>query len=241
MANANQRKGNLEVCLEMWDKALLEDNQYKFRQAKKKVQKLKKKRDEQAYLDDDKSIEHKNAGNELYKAQKWVDAIAEYTEAIKRNPKNHAAYSNRAACYTKLMGWARGLEDCNKCIEIKPDFVKAYIRKGKIQHFLKQYNKALETYDAGLKLDPKCTDLKEGRYNTVMAIQRSNQSGEVDQQRVAEAMKDPEIVAILKDPQVNAVLKDMQHNPKAGQAAMNDPVMRAKINKLVSAGVLQVG
>ena len=35
-------------------------------------------------------------------------------------------------------------------------------------------------------------------------------------------------------------LQDMQENPAYAQKAMSDPVIRAKIEKLVAAGVLQV-
>jgi len=31
---------------------------------------------------------------------------------------------------------------------------KAYLRKGRIQHFLKQYHKALSTYDQALDIEP---------------------------------------------------------------------------------------
>ena len=47
-------------------------------------------------------------------------------------------YSNRAACYAKLMDWERGLADCESCLKKDPTFVKAWLRKGKIHHFLKQ-------------------------------------------------------------------------------------------------------
>ncbi len=66
-----------------------------------------------------------------------------------------------------------------------------YIRKAKIQHLLKQYKKALETYDAGLKLDPNASELIEGKRQTLQAIRSS--SGAPDKARLEEAMKDPEI------------------------------------------------
>ena len=55
-------------------------------------------------------------------------------------------YSNRAACYTKLAALPEGLKDANKCIELDPAFAKGYSRKGTIQFFMKEYDKALETY-----------------------------------------------------------------------------------------------
>lgn len=61
-------------------------------------------------------------------------------------------YSNRAACYTKLGALPEGLKDANKCIELDPAFVKGYSRKGAIQFFMKEYDKALETYQVMLNL-----------------------------------------------------------------------------------------
>lgn len=73
-----------------------------------------------------------------------------------------------------------------------------------------------------------------------MKIQEQNATGQVDPERQAQAMKDPEIQQILRDPSVNAVLQQMQDDPRGAQAAMRDPDIAQKINKLVQAGVLQV-
>ena len=54
------------------------------------------------------------------------------------------------------------------------------------------------------------------------------------------AMADPEIQMILQDPMIRQVLQDMQENPASGQRAMADPVVRAKIEKLIASGILQV-
>ena len=61
-----------------------------------------------------------------------------------------------------------------------------------------------------------------------------------DQERMEHAMADPEIQMIMRDPSVMQVLRDMQENPTAGQAALKDPVIMAKIQKLIAAGVLKM-
>lgn len=71
-------------------------------------------------------------------------------------------YSNRAACYTKLGAMPEGLKDAEKCLELDPTFTKGYTRKGAIQFFMKEYDKAMETYQAGLKLDPNNQELLDG-------------------------------------------------------------------------------
>jgi tetratricopeptide (TPR) repeat protein len=72
------------------------------------------------------------------------------------------AYSNRAACYTKLGAFPEGLKDANKCIELDPSFAKGYSRKGTIQFFMKEYDKALETYQTGLKYNEGNQELMDG-------------------------------------------------------------------------------
>ena len=50
----------------------------------------------------------------------------------------------------------------------------------------------------------------------------------------------PDSQAILRDPVVSQVIQDLSGGDQAaGQRAMQDPVMSAKIQKLIAAGVLQ--
>lgn len=247
VAKAYARRGNayvkmdrLDDALTAYSESLLEDRVEKVNIQMKKVKAMKIKADAAAYIDPKLSEEAKLRGNAHFKEGKWVDAIAEYTDALKRDPENFKVYSNRAGCYSKLMDWQRALDDCESCLKADVTFVKAYIRKAKVQHFLKQYHKALSTYDEGLKLDPKCSELIQGRQQTMRAVNEANSSGVADPQRQAEAMKDPEIQQILRDPSVTSVLQQMQTDPQKAQKAFADPVIRAKIDKLIAAGVLQV-
>ena len=65
---------------------------------------------------------------------------------------------------------AFALQDADECIRLAPDFAKGYSRKGHLQFFMKEYEKALETYDTGLKHDPTNSELKEGRQRTMQAV-----------------------------------------------------------------------
>ena len=74
-----------------------------------------------------------------------------YTEALQRgppavNPEAYKLYSNRAACFTKLGAYPDGVKDADECIRLKPDFPKGYSRKGHLQFFMKDYDKAIATY-----------------------------------------------------------------------------------------------
>jgi stress-induced-phosphoprotein 1 len=58
-------------------------------------------------------------------------------------------------------------------------------------------------------------------------------------ERAAHGMADPEIQMILSDPIIRQVLTDINENPTAGRKALADPMVAAKINKLIAAGVLR--
>jgi len=76
---------------------------------------LKTDLDAKAYIDPEKSDEHKEKGNDLFKAGDFVAALKEFDESLKRNPENKNALANRSATYTKLMDPARALADAEKC------------------------------------------------------------------------------------------------------------------------------
>lgn len=82
---------------------------------------------------------------------------------------------------------------------------------------------------------------------TMQQINASSKGASEDErkERAAHGMADPEIQAILSDPVVRQVIQDLSTSDPTAQAAgnkaMRDPVMGAKINKLIAAGVLQTG
>lgn len=57
-----------------------------------------------------------------------------FSKAIEIEPSNHVLYSNRSGAYTSLKNFDKALEDANKVVEIKPDWVKGWGRKGAALH-----------------------------------------------------------------------------------------------------------
>jgi stress-induced-phosphoprotein 1 len=78
-----------------------------------------------------------------------------------------------------------------------------------------------------------------------MEIQASMMGGgsdKPDEDRLREAMKDPEIQSILRDPQVNLLLERMKTDPKATQDILQkDAKMANAIEKLMLAGIVRIG
>ncbi|RZB56781.1 Hsp70-Hsp90 organizing protein 1 isoform B [Glycine soja] len=161
---------DFEPAIEIFQKALTENRNPDTLKKLNEAEKAKKELEQQEYFDPKLADEAREKGNELFKQQKYPEATKHYTEAIKRNPKDAKAYSNRAACYTKLGAMPEGLKDAEKCIELDPTFSKGYTRKGAVQFSMKEYDKALETYREGLKHDPNNQELLDGirRYGIVL-------------------------------------------------------------------------
>ena len=160
----------------------------------KRLEKVKKEADAKAYLNPEIAEAHKNAGIELFKNGNFPGAIKEFDEGLRRDPKNVALYSNRAAAFIKLLEPAQGLKDAEKALEIDPKFVKAWVRKGTCHQILKEYHKALEAFDKGLMLEPTSKECIEGKQKTVNLIQSSSHaSSGNDEERMRHAMADPEI------------------------------------------------
>ncbi|KOO28322.1 stress-induced protein sti1-like protein [Chrysochromulina tobinii] len=240
MGNAYEKLQKLPEAVKAFEDSLMEDRTDEIEKKLKALQKKLKELETHAYINPELAEAARAEGNELFKAGKFPEAIAKYTEAMKRNPKDHVPYSNRAACYQKLMEWQLALKDAETSISMEPTFVKGWSRKAGVHFFLKEYHKAMDAYNMILKLEPDNAAAKAGLDNVVATINMQASSGEVDKERQARAMADPEIQAILGDAQMRSILGEMQTDPKKAQAAMQDPVISAKLQKLIAAGVLQV-
>lgn len=230
-----------DQAIKAFDNSLLENYDKGTEKKLKKAKKDKKLSEERAYLNPEEGALAKARGNEHFKAGDWKSAIQEYSDAIKRDPKNATYYCNRAAAYTKLMEFEMGLNDCSKAIQLNPNYVKAYGRKGTIEFFLKKLDKAMGTYKQGLSIDPHDETCKQGLQRTVNKINTDAMSGKQDPERLAEAMKDPEVQAIMRDPVIQSVLQEMQTSPGAAQKHMANPDIRRKIDKLIASGILGIG
>ncbi|KAL5212497.1 hypothetical protein ABZP36_023344 [Zizania latifolia] len=232
-----------DIAIETFQKALTEHRNPDTLKRLNEAERAKKELEQQEYYDPKLADEEREKGNELFKEQKYPDAIKHYTEALRRNPKDPRVYSNRAACYTKLGAMPEGLKDAEKCIELDPTFSKGYTRKGAVQFFMKEFDKAMETYQAGLKHDPNNPELLDGVKRCIEQINKANRgemSQEERQERQNKAMQDPEIQNILTDPIMRQVLIDLQENPRASQEHLKNPGVMQKIQKLVSAGIVQM-
>jgi len=236
MGKAKMKQGDLEGALEEFNNAQVEHRDKATERLVKNLEMDIKKKKREAYIDPAKALEEKEKGNVKFREGKFSESVPFYEEAMKRDPKNPAYPNNLAAALTKLGNFAAAKQACEKALELDEKYVKAIAKKGDLEMLMKEYHKAIETYKKGLTIEPSNAACKQGLQRVQTAIY--NEGG--DKGRAEQAMKDPEIQAILQDPMVRQVIQDLSGgNGTAGQQAMNDPVMRGKIEKLIASGVLQ--
>jgi len=242
-AKAYQKKGDLDKAIEMCNEAQLESFDKTTQRLLKTLELENKKAKAVAYHDDEKAEEAKQKGNEFFRAQKWGDAVTQYEEAVKRAPKNAAIRNNLSAALCKIMDFNGAKRQVEEALDLDPMYVKAWARKGDIEIYMKEFHKAQESYQKGLRLDPENAPCKEGlrKVHQLISFGRANMSADEKKEQAAHAMADPEIQSILQDPVMQQVLRDFGENPDVAQKAMNDAGVRAKINKLIAAGIIETG
>lgn len=241
MASVHEKRKDFDKAIEYYQKALTEDNNRQTRNALRDVERAKQKWEKESYIDPEKAEEHRQKGNDFFKAQDWASAKQEYDEAIKRNPADAKLYSNRAAALTKLMAHPDALRDLEECLKLDPTFVKAYSRKAACHFFMKEYHKALQAYESGLKLEPENEECLKGREQVLQKISETSRSAP-DEEQIRHAMADPEIQQIMKDPQIKLFLQSMEENPReANQRLQKDVKLQEAVSKLMAAGILRTG
>ncbi|KAF9908689.1 Hsp90 cochaperone [Linnemannia zychae] len=246
IGNAYAKQDKLAEAIKYYGKSLAEHRTPDILAKLKEAEKAKAKAEKEAYRDPALSAEARDRGNALFKQSDFVGAVKEYTEAIKRDDTDPRAYSNRAACYTKLMAINEALKDCETCITLDPKFVKGYIRKAAIQFLKKEYTECLETCQQAKDADveKKNTAEIDGQINKVYTeMNRGPQrrEGETEAETIARAQQDPEVQRIMSDPAMRSILQQMQEDPQAAQDHMKNPMVAANIRKLVAAGIIRVG
>lgn len=96
-------------------------------------------------------------GNAAINAKDYEEAIRLYTEALSLTsdgPNSHVYHSNRAAAYCHMNKYQEAVDDCEACLSMCPDYVKAYSRLGLANFFLERFEDAVSAYEKAVELEP---------------------------------------------------------------------------------------
>ncbi|KFD69937.1 hypothetical protein M514_06731 [Trichuris suis] len=209
MALAYTKEEKFKEALSFYDKSLSEHRDPDVVKRRQEVERIVKEQEKSAYYNPELSLAEKQKGNDCFKEGKYPEAIKHYTEAIRRNPSDAVLFSNRAACYTKLMEFEMALADCDSCISLDPKFLKGHLRKGAALMAMKQPSRAMSAYEEAMKIDPNNEEARTGLYEAMNAFEEN------PEEMRKRAMENPEVREILADPAMMCILEQMTKDPNA--------------------------
>ncbi|GIY83832.1 tetratricopeptide repeat protein 1 [Caerostris darwini] len=104
------------------------------------------------------SLNLKSMGNDCFKKAEYKESANLYTQALNTCPlkfqnDRSILYANRAAARIVLEKKEEAVLDCNKAIELNPNYVKALLRRAQLHKKMENLEKALEDYQKILELD----------------------------------------------------------------------------------------
>jgi tetratricopeptide (TPR) repeat protein len=98
----------------------------------------------------------------IWKAlQDYDQAIADLSEAIRRNPTEPAYYANRGSCWNRKQDWDKAVGDFNIALRLKPCYA-SYNNRARAWSGKKDYARALADYDEAIRLEPKSSQSYSG-------------------------------------------------------------------------------
>uniref|UniRef100_J3MBH5 RING-type E3 ubiquitin transferase n=1 Tax=Oryza brachyantha TaxID=4533 RepID=J3MBH5_ORYBR len=130
----------------------------------------------ESFQEQEAADRHQHKGGELLRQQKYEEAVMQFTEAIKRNPRNPKNFSDRAQCHIKQGELPKALEDADRCIELDSTFGMGYVCKGMAQLRMGKYEDAQATYVGGLKHDPRNLQILDGLERCAVFFKAANGS-----------------------------------------------------------------
>ncbi|OEL22695.1 TPR repeat-containing thioredoxin TTL4 [Dichanthelium oligosanthes] len=115
-------------------------------------------------------------GNDLFKAAKFAEACAAYSEGLDREPGNAVLLCNRAVCHAKLGRNEKAVEDCSGALVVRPSYSKARLRRADCNVKLERWEASLRDYQVLIQELPENEDVKKS-LSEVEAKLRSQRNG----------------------------------------------------------------
>ncbi|ETL27101.1 hypothetical protein L916_19323 [Phytophthora nicotianae] len=188
------------------------------------------------------AAEWKAKGNAALSAGNPKEAVDCYSQAIALDPNDHVFYSNRSAAYLSLDDATHALEDAELCIKTKPDWPKAYSRKGAALHALKRYDEATAAYNDGLKVDASnaacLSGIEEVKKAQAAAAQSFNPlANAFGPDMFGKIATNPRLAPMLGDPEFVKVLQEIQRDPSKINEHIKDTRVMTVLGELMGLNI----
>jgi stress-induced-phosphoprotein 1 len=195
IGTAYEKMGDLSNAIFYYQKAQTEHRTPEVLAKLRAAEKAKVKQDRESYINPEEAEKARELGNAKFKESNWPEAVEAYTEMIKRAPDDPRGYSNRAACFIKLLEFPSAVQDCDEAIKRDPDFIRAYLRKAQAYFTMREYNKCINVCAEAMEHDKDGKNAREIQQQESKALQAqySAREGETEQQTMERIQRDPEV------------------------------------------------
>jgi tetratricopeptide (TPR) repeat protein len=95
-----------------------------------------------------------NSGFAHYEAQRYAEAIADFTRALEAKKNDEASLRYRAHSYYELKDYNRAIADYNEALRLNPNDARAYYNRGIAYDNKGDYDRAIADYNEALRLNP---------------------------------------------------------------------------------------
>ncbi len=102
-----------------------------------------------------------DAGGELMQAGRHAEAIAVFSEIIRRKPTFAEGWNKRATVYYMAGDFKRSLADCDEVMKRNPNHFGALSGYGQIYFQLEEYDKAIEYWRRALAVNPNLRGMED--------------------------------------------------------------------------------
>ena len=88
----------------------------------------------------------------------YEEAIRDYSEAIRIDPKHRESYNNRGFAYRKTGKLDAAVQDYGKAIELckkSPAIYLVYVNRGAVYYMMGEYDRAIKDFNKAIAMDPK--------------------------------------------------------------------------------------
>jgi stress-induced-phosphoprotein 1 len=109
--------GDLANAVNFYQKAQTEHRTPEVLAKLRAAEKNKITKDRESYINPEEAEKARELGNAKFKEADWPAAVEAYSEMIKRAPEDPRGYSNRAACFIKLLEFPSAVQDCDEAIK----------------------------------------------------------------------------------------------------------------------------
>lgn len=164
----------------------------------------------------------KTAGNASFKAGRMAEADAKYTEALAIDADNKGTnaklFSNRATCRLKLKKYQDALSDCQRSLELDPEYQKPVITRARINIAMENYQEAIDDLKAAIEASPEDKTLQKELRQAELELKKSQRK---DYYKILGIEKDAGDSEIKKGYRKKALVNHPDKNP-------DDPAAEAR-------------